>query len=84
MYGKLVIGTKVIKDALVENEDERLTYRDKLEYCLLELCKQLEIQIPLWLDKNTREFVRFRKTFFPSEQFTEKVYFDRFDIKVEQ
>lgn len=82
LYGKLIKDTKITKEAWVENEDAALSFRDQLEACLIDLCRTLDIQVPLWLKKNTTEFVRFRRTFFPKEQFTEAVAFDRFEIRM--
>lgn len=83
LIGKLVKGTKILKEAVAENNEEGFSYRDTLEKCLIDLCKKLDIPVPLWLKKNTTEFVSFRRTFFTSEQFIDKVSFDRFEIKVE-
>ena len=43
----------------------------------------LDISVPIWLKKNTKEFAMYRKTSFYSEQFVESIKFDRFDIKME-
>jgi hypothetical protein len=83
VYGKLIKETRIIKEAAVEELDENIPYRDMLEQCLIKLCKQLDIQVPLWLKKNTKEFNNFHWTSFSNEQFYEKVKFDRLDIKVE-
>lgn len=83
LIGKIVKGTKIVKQASVEKIDNKMSYTDLLEDCLINLCSKLDIQVPLWLDKNTREFVRFRKTFFTEEQFMDKVNFDRFEIKID-
>lgn len=80
LIGKLIRGTVVINEVVVENYEE-ISYTDRLEKCLLALCRELEISVPIWLDKNTKEFSRFRRTFFFDEQFNEKVYFDRFEIR---
>ena len=72
-----------MRDALVENEQPELSYHDTLEKCLLEVCTQLEIPVPLWLEKNTKEFVAYHKTFFTHEQFIDRVWFDKFEIRVE-
>ena len=82
LAGKLVKGTKIIREAAVEKNDEGLSFRDMLEQCLIELCRDLDIQVPLWLDKNTTEFGRFRVTFFSREQFLERVSFDKFEIRL--
>ncbi len=79
--GKLVKGTNIINEATAEESDPAISMTERLEHCLLQICKEMDIPVPLWLEKNTREFVRFRRTFFFQEQFTEKVHFDRFEIR---
>jgi hypothetical protein len=81
LAGKLVKGTQTINEATCENSDASVSVTERLEQCLVGLCRELDIPVPLWLEKNTREFIQFRRTFFFEEQFTEKVYFDRFEIK---
>lgn len=83
LIGKLITGTRVIKEVVVENNEEGLSYRDVLEKCFIELCKRLDIQVPLWLKKNTKEFASYRRTFFTPDQFIDKVNFGRFEIRVE-
>lgn len=80
LNGKLLIEGKIVRESTSEDNDGGHNFRDKLENCLLELCSALEIPVPLWLKKNTRELAVFRKTFFTSEQFIEKVWFDKFEI----
>ena len=82
--GKLKIGTTTIKSAVVEVDGKGQSFRDTLEECLINLCKELDIPVPLWLKKNTSELGAFRKTFFSNEQFIEKIPFDRFEISIEQ
>lgn len=81
LTGKLIKGTHMINEAAAENNDPALSFTDKLEQCLISVCKQMDIPVPPWLGKNTREFARFRRTFFFEEQFIEKVNFDRFEIR---
>lgn len=82
LTGKLYVQTKQVKEATAEDNEEGHDFREKLEKCLIDLCAELEIPVPLWLKKNTRELAIFRKTFFSSEQFIEKVWFDKFEIKL--
>jgi len=81
LSGRLIKGTMVLGEAEVENTESGITYTERLERSLIELCKKLDIPVPIWLEKNTREFVMFRRTFFFDGQFTEKVAFDMFEIK---
>jgi len=83
LYGKIIRETKIIRDTFVLEEDPAMQYREKLENCLINLCREIGIPVPIWLEKNTKEFAYFRRTFFTNEQFVEKVDFDRFEIRVE-
>ena len=81
LTGKLIKGTLTINETSAENANASISITERLEQCLIEVCKGLDIPVPLWLEKNTREFVQFRRTIFFAEQFTEKVHFDRFEIR---
>lgn len=83
LKGRLIKQTSVMNEAAVERELGNLPFRDVLEDCFITLCRELDIQVPMWLKKNTKEFARFRRTFFPREQFLEKVAFDRLEIRLE-
>jgi hypothetical protein len=83
LHGKLLKNTRIIKEVVVEKADDNLSFADLLEDCFIDLCKHLDVQVPLWLKKNTSEFAAFRKTFFTKEQFIEKVTFDRLEIRIE-
>mgnify|MGYP001154608194 CR=1 FL=1 len=83
IVGKLIKGTTLLKEDTYAIEDLEGSYQDRLEKCLVEVCRQLKIEVPLWFSKNTREFVRFRKTSFNADQFFNPVFFDRFEIKIE-
>lgn len=82
LEGKLIVETRISKAAVCERDDSIQPYRDRLEQCLIGLCTQLEIPVPLWLKKNTKELGAFRRTSFDREQFLETVAFDRFEIKL--
>jgi hypothetical protein len=84
LYGKLIKQTKIIKETFAEQNDDSISFRDQLELCLIQVCKDLDIQVPLWLKKNTKEFVNHHRTFFTSEHFVENINFDKFEIKIEQ
>ncbi len=83
LTGRLIKNTAIIKEAVIEKDDETASYTDLLEECLIGLCRELDIQVPLWLKKNTAEFVKYHRTFFTKEQFMENVRFERFEIKLE-
>ncbi|TYQ14971.1 UNVERIFIED_CONTAM: hypothetical protein Cloal_1370 [Acetivibrio alkalicellulosi] len=83
LTGKLYKGTSLIKELKINNDNSDKPFRDVLEDSLIGLCRQLDIPVPIWLDKNTSELARHRKTVFLRDQFVEKVEYDKFEIKIE-
>lgn len=81
--GKLIKNNRIVEIKTVTNDEEGLNMTKQLESCLLDLCKFFNVPVPIWMNKNTKEFVNFKKTFFTSEQFIEKVYFDEFSIELD-
>ena len=82
LEGRLFIANRMSEIKEVETPDnESEAYSVRLERALVELCRQMDIPVPMWMKKNTREFAAFRQTIFFKEQYTEKVRFDRFQIK---
>jgi len=82
LEGKLFKGNLMIREAVATRDDPELSFVKELETALVDLCHILDIPIPLWLSKNTHEFAAFRQTMFFSDQYTEKVHFDRFQIRL--
>jgi hypothetical protein len=82
LEGTVFRANLTIADIVIEQPDSQGSFVKQLETCLIKLCRELEIPIPLWLDKNTKEFARFHQTIFFEEQFTEKVNFNRFQIRM--
>lgn len=83
MSGKLIKGTTILIEKVYEIDDGVGTYQDRLEKSLVELCALLAIEVPIWLTKNTREYVRFKRTSFNADQFFNPVVFERFEINLE-
>jgi len=83
--GRIVKGHKTIyRKSIADTCPRPSDFHDKLENCLLALCRDADIPAPMWLAKNTAELARFNKAVFYAEQFAETVGFDRFEIKIEE
>jgi hypothetical protein len=83
LMGKIITSTRIVKDAVVVRDDENTSFRDVLEGCLIQICKDLDVQVPIWLKKNTTEFANYHKTTFEKDQFVEKIKFDKLEISIE-
>ncbi len=82
LEGRLFVANRMTEIKEVETPDnEGEAYSVRLERALVELCRQMDIPVPMWMKKNTHEVGGGRGTIFFKEQYTEKVRFDRFQIK---
>lgn len=82
LEGKLFKGNLMVREVVVTRNDPELSFVQELEMGLIDICHEMEVPIPLWLSKNTHEFAAFRQTIFFSDQYTETVKFDRFQIRL--
>ncbi len=80
LEGRIFRANLLLSIATAERPDTGDKFVPQLEACLILLCRQLDVPIPLWMKKNTHEFSRFHQTIFFAEQYNEKVPFDRFQI----
>jgi hypothetical protein len=81
LEGKLFSANLMTHVVTVERPENDDPWVKQLERALIEVCHSLEAPIPLWLQKNTHEFASFHQTIFFADQFTEKVRFDRLQIR---
>jgi hypothetical protein len=84
LNGRLINGHKITYNkSFGDTCGPASDFRDKLENCLLCICKDADIPAPMWLSRNSTELSMFNKTKFFPDQFAEVVKFDRFEIKIE-
>lgn len=81
LEGRLFVANRMTEIKEIETEDTNEPFSTRLGRALVELCRQMDIPVPMWMKKNTHEFAAFRQTIFFKEQYTENVRFDRFQIK---
>ena len=83
LEGRLFVGNRMteIKEVSLVSDPEA-PFSKNLEDALILLCHEMDIPVPAWMKKNTKEFAAFYQTIFFAEQYQEKVRFDRFQIKM--
>jgi len=71
----------MLEDTVIEVPGEE--NRTKKVFSALEqACHALDLQVPIWLDSNIRDFRRTAKTRFTKDSFTEEIPFDALEIQV--
>ena len=81
LWGKIWKGRHLIQEA-VYKEDSEDTRTHKVLRGLENLCYELDLQVPVWLDSNISEFQRRAKTSFRQDNFIEKIGFDSLEIEI--
>ena len=82
IWGKLFKDNHLLKDMVYENSDRALNGTKKVFAGLHEFCMEFDLQEPIWLDKNIKEFQRVDKTRFDQDNFIESIEFDFLEIQV--
>ncbi len=81
--GRLFLGKQLCRiDTVAQDFAPDVRFSQALEQLLISYCHQVNVSLPLWLEKNTREFAAFHKTIFFADQFMEPVPFDRMQISL--
>lgn len=82
LEGRTFKGNNIMNVCVVDHTNDKVRYSKELEEALILLCTEMDIPLPMWLSKNTHEFAAFRQTIFFSEQYNQKVSFDRFQMRL--
>lgn len=81
LWGKLWKDTRLLRDSVYEEESDD-TRTHKVFKGIEKLCYDFDIEKPIWLDKNVREFQQHAKTSFYQDSFIEQVGFDYFEVHI--
>lgn len=82
MWGKLWKDNHLLKDHVAENSDYSMTRTAMVFQALEEICQELDLSQPIWLDSNINEFKRISRTRFRKDSFIETIDFDFLEIHV--
>ena len=80
--GRIYRGNRIHQLVTAQGSTEEDTFAPLLERCLIDICHQLDVPIPLWMERNTHEFARYHQTMFTAVQFMDPIRFDRFQIRL--
>lgn len=74
-------GKILLQEDIEECLNYKLTFRERLASCLSSFCQKYDVDTPIWMSTNTREFAAFHMTTFSSEHFMKQPYFDSLVMK---
>ena len=76
IWCKLFEKNHMLKDTVMENYDMSMSRTAKVYDCLERACYEFDLEKPMWLDKNKREFISHARTRFYQDNFIEHIDFD--------
>lgn len=82
IWCKLFRKNHLLKDTVVKDYDMSKSRTAKVFDSLETACYEMDLEKPLWLDKNKREFIRHARTRFTQDNFIEQIDFDYLDFQV--
>lgn len=71
---------KSVKHITVRSENNDMN--DALLDCLQQICREFDIEMPLWHSKHTKQLSTFHKATFKKDDFIDKFNFDRLTIEM--
>jgi len=72
---------KIIKNHKIQLQETCPVVWGGEKDALTEMCRQLDLPCPLWLNKHINEYQSFRRTAFTREHFMEETSFERMEIE---
>ncbi len=81
LWGKLWKDSRMLKDT-VYTEDSGDTRTHKIFHGMDEICREFDLERPIWLDKTVTDFQRNGKARFYQDSFIEEIPFDYLEIQI--
>ncbi len=82
MSGTIYKDGRIFRDCVSRQEDYSVSRTQHVLTALREICDYLDLEVPIWLDQNIRQFKQKSKTQFYPDSFVEQVPFDYLAIEV--
>ncbi len=82
LWAKLWKENHLIKDIVIENDDNTLNRTRKVFAAIDSVCYEFNLSKPIWLDSTVRDFQIHDRTRFTQDNFIDHIDFDFLEIHV--
>ena len=82
MWGKIWKDNRMLQDTESCITDYSLSRTAMVFQALEDICYELDLSKPIWLNANISEFQRVSKTRFTQDSFVEQIPFDYLEIQI--
>ena len=81
LMGTIYKDTHIVKSTVICDETD-MNRTKKVFHCLDAICYEFDLEKPLWLDVNIKDFQKHAKARFNQDNFIEVLDFDYLEIQV--
>ncbi|MBP1926653.1 hypothetical protein J2Z76_002522 [Sedimentibacter acidaminivorans] len=81
LWAKKIKHNKIISSITVKNNED-ISFSEKRDKCLKEICQKFDLSVPLWLEKHRIEFSEFKYVTFYEDDFIDDIDFDKLEIEL--
>lgn len=82
LWGKVYKNNTIIKDTVIEQNENAMSKDDLTYDCLDKICYEFDLQHPMWLNDNYKDYPTYGKTSFKQDHFIEQIDFDYLEIEI--
>lgn len=81
LWAKKIKNNRIDTSFVVKNKDN-ISLEEKRIKCLDQICKTLDLSLPVWLKKHETEFLQFKSVVLYPEDFIDETDFDKLEIEL--
>lgn len=81
LWAREIKKNHIINSIVVKNKED-LSSSEKRDKCLKEICRKLDVSVPVWLKKHDLEFSQFKYVTFYPQDFIDEVDFDKLEVEL--
>lgn len=82
LWGKVYKDDSIIKNTVIHMDEGGHSTDTLTNNCMDQLCDTLDLQHPMWLNDNKKEYPVYGRTSFNQNHFIEDIDFDHLEIEI--
>ncbi len=82
VWGIIRKKNKILQDMVAEYPGDDISEMDMLHECIQQICYEFDLQRPIWLSKNQREYGEYRRIVLTQDNFIEPIDFDALELEI--
>lgn len=82
VWGIIRKNNKILKDMVADYAGDDIREIDMLHHCIQRICYDFDLQRPMWLPKNQREYEDYRRILLTQDNFIEPIDFDVLELEI--